>query len=50
MKNKIIKNRYLVDKYYGKYCVKTRADSGLLFTGTISDCYAWVKLMEGGYF
>lgn len=45
------KNIYKVDNHNDKWCIREREHrTGLLFTGTLPECYAWIKLMEGGYF
>jgi hypothetical protein len=44
------KHVYLVDNYNDKYCIRDRKDNGLLFIGSLPDCYAWICLMEKGCF
>ena len=45
-----MKKRYKVDNYNDEWCITERKSGNLLFTGTLTECHAWIVLMEGGYF
>jgi hypothetical protein len=45
-----MKKRYIVGNHHGEWCVRTRDGGGLMFTGTLPECHAWVILMDKGYF
>ena len=45
------KSKYKVDKdtLSNGYCIRYRDSNDLLFTGSLTDCYAWIKLMENNW-
>jgi len=52
-KNKMMKqNKYVVDNQSNsfEYGVRLREDNSLLHEGSMQECYAFIKLLEGGYF
>ncbi|MCP4984885.1 MAG: hypothetical protein GY928_02110 [Colwellia sp.] len=45
-----IKTKYKVHNHTRNSYIRDIDDNSLVFSGTLSDCYAWLKLKEGGYF
>ena len=46
----MVKNRYKVENYCNEWHVVDVITNQYVFTGTLSDCSAWIHLKENGYF